>query len=63
MPVWLITNERKMFEILYLNIISFKCPPLLFRQKRILTTAFIRNFPKHLELFCEFPGLYSFHFL
>ena len=38
--------KEKILKFYYLNIISFKCSPLLFKHKRILRTVFSMTFSK-----------------
>ena len=38
--------KEKILKFYYLNMISFKCSPLLFKQKRILRTVFSMTFSK-----------------
>ena len=38
--------KEKILKYYYLDMISFKCSPLLFKQKRILHTVFSLTFSK-----------------
>ena len=38
--------KEKILKFYYLNMISFKCSPLLFKHKRILRTVFPLTFSK-----------------